>query len=228
MTACFVAPIVERDDVETLGGATQRRRVCSVHDLRREKERNHAVRRRQSEGTFEKDDGEIGLMERGTVSATRAAEERITLSAHAFGSLIDAAVAHPRWIADHDIEPAVGHDMREVDVEGKEIELTVLDTLQRAPIVGDATIQLATMAQVRRAHVAEEVTLRDRNLMQLALVAVDRLTEQLGREFLIAGTDQSGQRRPILLRRVSITGDGVGLRAQRVDPVAIHIGAAVA
>src|SRR4029077_17531672 len=125
--------------------------IAGVHDLRRQEQRDNAVLRGECKGAFEEDDGQMGLMKGGPSAATRAAKKRIAFGAHPFRSLIDATVANPRRIADHDIEATVGHDVREVDVEGKEIELTVLDTFESAPVIRDATMQLATTAQVHRA-----------------------------------------------------------------------------
>ena len=167
-------------------------------------------------------------MERRAITAAGSAEEPISIRAHALGAGVDAAVPNPRRISDHDVESAAGHHGREVDVEGEEIELSLFQPLEHPAMVRDTLLQRTRARQVADAQISEQIRLRKRQLVKLPLIAVDRLRQQLDRKLLIRRSNQPGQRRPLSLRRISISGDQIGLRTQRTDPLAIDIAAAVA
>src|SRR5207249_11408863 len=67
-------------------------------------------------------DRQVGLMERRGVARAVPSEEAISIDEHRLRLRVDAAVAHPRRIADHDVEAATGHDVREMDIEREEAE----------------------------------------------------------------------------------------------------------
>ncbi len=54
-------------------------------------------------------------MERRSL-ARLAAKEPVTIDQHPLRLCVDAAVAHPRWIAGHDVEAAPREHGSEVDV----------------------------------------------------------------------------------------------------------------
>src|SRR5713101_9264798 len=120
-------------------------------------------------------------MKRG-VAASRRAEQSITVAVHPLRARLDPAVANPRRISDDDVEAALRYHMREVDIVGKEIKLALLGAVQKLPRLDDARVQLATASEIRRTHAAEEVLLRRGDLLQLALVDVDRLVQKLRRD----------------------------------------------
>src|SRR5207302_3877546 len=97
--------------------------------------------------SLDEGDGEIGLME-GSAASAVVPKKCETFRVHPLRARIDAAVAHPRRIADHDVETAAGHDVREVNVERKKADLAVLDALQRAAIGDDAFAQFAAAFDV--------------------------------------------------------------------------------
>ena len=67
--------------------------------------------------------------------------------------------------------------MGEVDVVGKEIELTVFGAIEKLPRLGDARVQLAASGEVGRPHAAEQIALRRGDLLQLAIIDLDRFVE---------------------------------------------------
>src|SRR5438270_11307382 len=166
-------------------------------------------------------------MERG-VAAGGCAKQSIAIAIHALGTHVDALISDPRRIADDDVETAARHHMREVDVVREEIELTVLRALQQTTRLDDARVQLAAARDVERTHAAEEILLRRRQLLQLAIIDLDRLSEQFRREPLVVAADQPRERRPFPRRRTAITDDEIGLGTNGGQPLAINVAAAVA
>src|SRR4051812_15108233 len=98
------------------------------------------------------------------------AEKREAFRVHPFRARIDAAVAHPRRIADHDVETSCCQYVREMNVEGEEADLALFDAFERAVIRHDPLAQLAAALDVRLAQAAEEVALRRAQDFLLVLV----------------------------------------------------------
>ena len=92
---------------------------------------------------------------KGYVARAVAAEKREALGVHLLGKRLDTGIAHPRRIADHDVETAAGHDVGEVDVEGEESELSILDAVEHAAVLVDARVQLAALREIRLAEAPE-------------------------------------------------------------------------
>src|SRR5947208_3241360 len=109
-------------------------------------------------------------MERCGVAPPVAAKESIAIGEHRLRLGIDAAVAHPRRIADHGVEAAARDDVREVHVEGEESELALFDAIEHAAVLLDARVQLAALREIALAQAAEEVALRRGQPLQLRLV----------------------------------------------------------
>src|SRR5438094_6825182 len=157
-----------------------------------------------------------------------SANQTMAVGVHAFRPALDPLIAYPGWISSDDVESASGHHVREVNVVGKEVELTIVDGAQPLSRFGDARVQLAAAAEVHRAHAAEKILLRSGKLLQFALVAVDGFDEQLRPQTLIVVPDQTRQGRAFLLRSAAISRDHIRLRAKRRHPLAINIAAAIA
>ena len=162
------------------------------------------------------------------IASRRCAKETVAIGIHPLGARIDPTVAHPWRISDDDVEAAFCHHVREVDVVGKEIELTIFGAMEKLPRLGDARVQLAASRQVRRAHAAKQIALRRSDLLQLPIIDLNRFVQQLGGHALIVTANHSRQRGTIFLRSAAIPRNEVRLRAQGRHPFAIDISAAIA
>src|SRR3954469_768556 len=96
----------------------------------------------------------------GRAARAVVAEKRKAFRVHPFRARIDAAVADPRRVADHDVETSRCHDVREMNVDGEEADLALFDALEHAVVGDDALAQFAAALDVRLAQTAEEVALR--------------------------------------------------------------------
>src|SRR6202040_1086958 len=114
------------------------------------------------------------------------------------------------------------------DVVREEIELAVFRARKQPPRLDDARVQLAAAGDVEGAHAAEQVLLRRCELLQLAIVDLDRFSEQLRRQTLIVAADQPREGGTLLRRRAAIPRDQIRLRADRRQPFAIDIAPTVA
>src|SRR3954466_4485219 len=97
---------------------------------------------------------------KGGLARAVAAEKGEALGVHLLRARLDAGVAHPRRIADHDVESAAGHDVSKVNVEGEEADLAVFNPLEHAPVGANALVQLAAALDVHLAQAAEQIALR--------------------------------------------------------------------
>ncbi len=210
---CVRRPIVERDDVDRRSRvAPQRRGIAGVEQLGRHEQRNHAARRGKSKSPLDEGDRKIGLM-KGRAARAVTAKESEALAVHSFGARLDAAVAYPGWIADHDVETAARHHVGEVNVEGEEADLAVLDAFDRAEVRANALVQFAAAIEIDLAQTAEEIALRCAELLLLALVEVDRLGQELTCQPAVVRAEEACDGRPLPMRRAAVTLDEVGLRA---------------
>src|SRR5205085_2303013 len=105
---------------------------------------------------------------------------------------------------------------------------SLLDAVESATAVADALLQLAAAGSVEMARVAEEIALRNRKFSQLCLIAIDRFREELRRQATVARPKKARERRPFGLWCIAIAIDEIGVRADRVEPLAINVPAAVA
>src|SRR5213596_3308529 len=152
--------------------------------------------------------------------ATRSSsKQRISIADHAPRLRIDARVAHPRRIADDDVESARGDHRREVNIEGKEIELVMLDALENLPALRDSRLQLAASQLIDGAIAAEEILRRHHHAAELLFVDIDGACEQIGGEVPIVASQKSIQRRTFTARRVTITIHEIALCPQPDRPL---------
>lgn len=118
--------------------------------------------------------------------------------------------------------------MGEVDVERKEVERAILDLLELAPIRRNPCLQLPAPVGIRVERAAEEIALRQRQLLQLGLVGVDRARQEVAGQPLIVRPDQPRQCGTLPLRRGAVARDEVALRLECIDPFAIDVETVVA
>src|SRR5471032_2790932 len=92
-----------------------------------------------------------------TGSAHAATEEHIAIAVHAPRLPVDARIPHPRRIAGDDVEAAGCDHVREMHVERKEVENTLLDALECRARVRDARLELVTSKLIDASAIAEEI-----------------------------------------------------------------------
>jgi hypothetical protein len=165
-------------------------------------------------------------MERSAVAVR--AEELVARGQHPLRARFDAAVAHPRRVPDHHVEAALGHHVREVDVEREEVEVALFRPLEQLLLLGDALLQLAAELRIDRCAAAEEVALWRAGVSQLLFQMVDSARKKLRGQALIVTADDAVERRPLRVRRGAVTLEQVLLRAERDQPVGVDVGARVA